>query len=281
MHYSPWTGWGFGFNYNFGWFNFGIGNYSPWSYYGGWWGPAIYRPSYCWTPYRGGYHGGYYGGYYGRRNTVVINNNINIYRNNNIYNRRTGVIGTRDNRRIAAAYPRNASPARSERYGNARPVERRTTRNTGNYDNSRPAVGRTARPANSPRTVAPPAGSNPAASGSTRPTRTFDRSSQTNRTSPSQATSPSRRVYNEGAPQARPQPSGQNRSSVQQPVRSSSSNISRQPRTIERTAPVQRSIQAARQPAQRVERSSAPSRSAGGAERAPRQAGGERRAGRG
>ena len=45
MHYSPWTGWGFGFNFNFGWFNFGIGNYNPWSYYGGWWGPAIYRPS--------------------------------------------------------------------------------------------------------------------------------------------------------------------------------------------------------------------------------------------
>lgn len=281
MHYSPWTGWGFGFNFNFGWFNFGIGNYSPWSYYGGWWGPAIYRPSYCWTPYRGGYHGGYYGGYYGRRNTVVINNNINIYRNNNIYNRRTGVIGTRDNRRIAAAYPRNASPARSERYGNARPVERRTIRNTGNYDNSRPTVGRTAGPANSPRTVAPPAGSNPGSSGSTRPTRTFDRSSQSNRTFPSQATPPSRRVNNEGAaPEARPQPSGQNRSSVQPPVRSS--NINRQqPRTIERTAPVQRSIQPARQPAQRVERSGAPTRSAGGAERASRQAGGERRAGRG
>lgn len=284
MHYSPWTGWGFGFNFNFGWFNFGIGNYNPWSYYGGWWGPAIYRPSYCWTPYRGGYHNGYYGGgyygYYGRRNTVVINNNINVYRNNNIYNRRTGVIDTRDNRRIAAAYPRNASSAGSGRYGNARPVERGATRNFDNYNNSRPTVERTARPANTPRTAFPSAGSNPASSGSARPTRTFDRSSQNDRTSPSQVTPPTRRVNNESTPQARPQPSRQNSSSVQQPVRYSP-NINRQPRTIERAAPVQRSVQAARQPAQRVERSSAPSRSSGGAERASRQAGGERRAGRG
>ncbi|MBN8858252.1 MAG: hypothetical protein J0H29_07670 [Sphingobacteriales bacterium] len=280
MHYSPWTGWGFGFNFNFGWFNFGIGNYSPWSYYGGWWGPAIYRPSYSWAPYRGGYHGGYYGGYYGRRNTVVINNNINIYRNNNIYNRRTGVIGTRDNRRVAAAYPRNASPLPSGRYGNARPVERGVSRNPGNYNNNRPTVGRNAQPGNASPRITPSEGRNPASSGSTRPTRTFDRLPQNNQTSPSQAASPSRRINNENTPQARPQPSGQNRNSGQQPARSFS-NIDRQPRTIERTAPVQRNVQAARQPVQRVERSSAPTRSSGGAERAPRQAGGERRAGRG
>lgn len=282
MHYNPWTGWGFGFNFNFGWFNFGIGNYSPWSYYGGWWGPAIYRPSYSWAPYRGGYHGGYYGGYYRRHNTVVINNNINIYRNNNIYNRRTGVIGTRDNERLAAVYPRNASPRPSVRYGNARPVEREATRNPGNYyNNNRPTVGRTARSENAPRTAAPSAGSNPASPGSARPARTFEqRAPQNNQTSPSQATPPSRRVNNESFPQARPQRFGQDRNSVQQPVRSSS-NIDRLPRTIERAAPVQRSVQPVRQPAQRVERSSAPTRSSGGVERASRQAGGERRAGRG
>jgi hypothetical protein len=139
MHYNPWTGWGFGFNYNYGWFNMGFGDYgyNSWGgYYGGWWGPSVYRPSYCWTPYRGGYHNGYYGSYYGRRggNTVMINNNINVYRNNNIYNTRRGVV-TRDNRRIAS-YNRN-SPTRG--YGNARPTERNS--NYGN-SNNRPIAGR-------------------------------------------------------------------------------------------------------------------------------------------
>ena len=158
MHYNPWTGWGFGFNYNFGWFNMGFGNYgyNPWGYYGGWWGPSVYRPSYCWNAYRGGYRNGYYGGgyygggYYGRRgNTVMINNNINIYRNNNIYNSRRDVV-TRDNRRIAS-YNRD-TPGRG--YGNARPVERNS--NYGN--NSRPIAGRSSqdggfsRPG-SPRTI--------------------------------------------------------------------------------------------------------------------------------
>lgn len=140
MQYNPWTGWGFGFNYNFGWFNMGIGNYSPWGYWGGWWGPSIYRPSYCWAPYGGGYgmHGynrGVYGSYYGRRGNTVIINNRNVYRNNNIYNNRRDVV-TRDNRRPVSY--RNTQSAPVRRFDNARPSERNTT--TGRFDNARPSV---------------------------------------------------------------------------------------------------------------------------------------------
>ena len=133
MHYNPWTGWGFGFNYNMGWFHMSAGNYSPWGW-GGWWGPSIYRPSYCWTPYYGGYRHGYYGNsYYRSRNTVIVNN---VYHNNNIYNRRRDVV-TRDNRR-AVSYNRNAQSAPVRRFNNARPSERNVTRNANT--SSRPSV---------------------------------------------------------------------------------------------------------------------------------------------
>lgn len=122
MHYNPWSGWGFGFNYNWGWFNVGFGSYRPWGYWGGWWGPAVYRPAYCWNGYYGGHYnyGGYYGNYYGRRggNTYIVNN-VNVYRNNNIYNNRRDVV-TRDNRRIAS-YTRTAQSPSGGRYDNARP----------------------------------------------------------------------------------------------------------------------------------------------------------------
>lgn len=147
MHYSPWTGWGFGFNYNFGWFNSGWGIYNNW-YWGGWWGPRIYTPSYCWTPYYGGYRYGYYGSYYGRRNTVIINNNINVYRNNNIYHNRTGVVVTRDNRRNLGYVRNTGTPGRY--VGNARPTERTGGLNPNNA-NSRPTVNRRAETGFSPR----------------------------------------------------------------------------------------------------------------------------------
>ncbi|MFT3748799.1 MAG: hypothetical protein QM768_10800 [Agriterribacter sp.] len=138
MHYNPWTGWGFGFNYNWGWFNTGFGSYNSWGYWGGWWGPSIYRPSYCWNGYYGDHYnyGGYYGGYYGRRggNTYIVNN-VNIYRNNNIYNNRRDVV-TRDNRRIGS-YTR--TPSSPGRYDNARPS---VQRNAGMNNNSRPSVTR-------------------------------------------------------------------------------------------------------------------------------------------
>lgn len=104
IRYNPWFGWGFGFNYSAGWFHTSVGFGRPWGYgYGGWWGPRIYRPSYCYAPYRG--YGGYYsGGFYGRgyrsRPTVNI---VHINRTNNIYNYRgngRGVVVTRDNQRV-------------------------------------------------------------------------------------------------------------------------------------------------------------------------------------
>ena len=134
MHYNPWTGWGFGFNYNMGWFHMSAGNYSPWGW-GGWWGPSVYRPSYCRAPYYGGYRHGYYGNsYYRSRNTVIVNN-INVYHNNNIYNRRRDVV-TRDNRR-PVSYNRSAQSAPVRRFDNARPSERTAGRN--NNNNARPS----------------------------------------------------------------------------------------------------------------------------------------------
>ncbi|HEX5026111.1 MAG TPA: hypothetical protein VFV68_12605 [Agriterribacter sp.] len=135
MHYNPWTGWGFGFNYNMGWFNMGWGGYNSWGWYG-WWGPSIYRPSYCWAPYYGGYKGGYYGHAYHGGNTYIVNN-INVYRNNNIYHSRTDVI-SRDNRR-AVSYNRNARPASARTFNNPRPSERTAGRNINS--SARPSVG--------------------------------------------------------------------------------------------------------------------------------------------
>ncbi len=132
MHYNPWTGWGFGFNYNTGWFNRGWHPYhSSWSY--GWWGPSIYTPAYCFSPYSyyGGYRHGYFGHHY-RGNTVIINN-VNIYRNNNIYNNRMGVVQTRDNR----IYTRSSN-APVRRFSETRPAGR----NQGVINGGRPSVNR-------------------------------------------------------------------------------------------------------------------------------------------
>ncbi|MDE3124365.1 MAG: hypothetical protein KGK14_02525 [Bacteroidota bacterium] len=88
MMYNPWYGWSMGFNYSFGWFNVGFGT-SIWNgWAGGWWGPRIYHPPYCWRP------GNY--GFYGRNirefnnRTVIVNNNRFV--TNNIYNYRHDVI---------------------------------------------------------------------------------------------------------------------------------------------------------------------------------------------
>lgn len=144
MHYNPWTGWGFGFNYNIGWFHMSIGNYGPWGW-GGWWGPAIYRPAYCRTPY----YGGYRHGYYGSRHTVIINN-INVYHNNNIYNNRRDVV-TRDNRR-PVSYNRSTQPAPVRRVGNARPSERTSGRvGNNNTNHARPSERRSSQGTVSPR----------------------------------------------------------------------------------------------------------------------------------
>ncbi|MFY0255465.1 hypothetical protein ACDQ55_16085 [Chitinophaga sp. 30R24] len=95
--YNPWSGWnlGFGWSFNFGWMNF---SFFTGGYYGGWFGPPLYRP-----PYRPwGFNGGYYGRprpHYGRpgrpRPNININRptgNIRPIRNpNNLYRDRQNI----------------------------------------------------------------------------------------------------------------------------------------------------------------------------------------------
>lgn len=197
MHYNPWTGWGFGFNYNFGWFHMSVGNYGPWGW-GGWWGPAIYRPSFCPTPYYGNYRHGYYShGYYGNRNTVIVNN-VNIYHNNNIYNNRRDVV-TRDNRR-SVAYNRSAAAAPVRQFDNARPVERTSGRNINS--NARPVERRTFTGENntgrntSGRNTRESAVSADNNQNSSRPSRRFDGAPATGNTERISRQRPSERINN-------------------------------------------------------------------------------------
>lgn len=129
IRYNPWIGWGFGFNYNDGWFHTSIGFGRPWGYgYGGWWGPRVYRPSYCYSPYRS--HGGYYGGGYysnGYRSRTNVNI-VQINRTNNIYNYRGGRgVVTRDNQRFT---PNNRGREFNNRQGYA-------NRNNNNFNGNR------------------------------------------------------------------------------------------------------------------------------------------------
>ncbi|MBX2925584.1 MAG: hypothetical protein KF746_25525 [Chitinophagaceae bacterium] len=269
MHYNPWTGWGFGFNYNFGWFNTGWGNYNYWGW-GGWWGPSVYRPAYCWTPYRNGYHHGYYGGgYYGRsRNTVIINNNINIYRNNNIYNTRRDVV-TRDVRRTVSS-SRGVQSAPVRRFDDTRQAGRNPVRNGNN--SGRPSVvhennsngGRSPRSTSGTRFEPNTTNreNNPAG---TRPSRSFGSGNNTNGrvTTPSQNNErqqpPVRRQLAEQQPsftprqQAPASPPAGNRQFTPR----SEPRIQRNDAPSVNRQPVQRSFEPARPSApQRVERSS-------------------------
>lgn len=127
VSYNPWVGWGMSYGFSTGWFNMSFG-FGP-SYYGwggGWWGPRMYRPPYCWSPYR--FNGGYYG-----RNAYVYNRNTYIQYNNNIYRNRVGVV-TRDNPRYVT--PPNGRP------GWGRPTA--SDRNPGygtRPNNARPGMG--------------------------------------------------------------------------------------------------------------------------------------------
>lgn len=271
MHYNPWTGWGFGFNYHAGWFHMSVGNYGPWGW-GGWWGPAVYRPAYCWTPYYGHYRHGYYShNYYRSRNTVIVNN-VNVYHNNNIYNYRGGVV-TRDSRRTVS-YDRTVASAPVRRFDNARPVERTSRRDISN--NARPAERRNYTPTDyTPRTSSGrSSGSRPTGtinSSNTRPSRNFGEAPATRsreNTSPQQ--SPQRRINEQSnsrperqiadrevanqrvqTPSVRREPV---RPSVQQPDYRAERPA--QPSVRDRSQPMHRNTEPARNPApQRVERS--------------------------
>ena len=94
VRWNPWYGWSCGLSYTAGPFRFTVGWGGGYHRYGGWWGPARYRPYPA--PYRHGYRAGYRAGYrhgyhhgnrpshYGGGNTININNNIyNRPSNNN------------------------------------------------------------------------------------------------------------------------------------------------------------------------------------------------------
>ncbi len=75
VHYNPYTGWGFGMGYSYGWIGWG---YHP--YYRPYWGPCGYRAG-----YRNGYYNGYHHGYHSSINNGVGNGyragSQNAYRN--------------------------------------------------------------------------------------------------------------------------------------------------------------------------------------------------------
>ena len=113
MLYNPWYGWGFGFAYNLGWFNFDL-DWDGW--WGGWWGPGAYYP-FAWGWGFGHWPHGFYGGGY------AFPHSWHMYAHNNIYHGRPGVVdrngfarGGED--RPGAGFRRGESPAFSDRRGN-------------------------------------------------------------------------------------------------------------------------------------------------------------------
>lgn len=110
MNYNPWTGWSMCVGVSYGCFHMSFGG--P-MFYGGWWGPPMYRPPYA-MPYN---H------YYGRGPVYVRNTNINInvnnynrnnFTQNNIYNNHTQ--GVRP-----AAQPTGRQPATTGTRASTRP----------------------------------------------------------------------------------------------------------------------------------------------------------------
>ncbi len=79
MIYTPWYGWGFGFDFGYDWFNLGFDwGWGGWC--GGWWGPAFYYPA-CWghVPY----------GFYGHRAAPPFRTWVHAH--NNLYHERPGI----------------------------------------------------------------------------------------------------------------------------------------------------------------------------------------------
>jgi len=82
MWYDPWLGWTFGFDYGPDWFNWDV----VWEggfWFGGWWGPVVYRPPYiAWNLARQGFYG---------RNSYRIQERLFRY-GNNLYRNVPGVL---------------------------------------------------------------------------------------------------------------------------------------------------------------------------------------------
>ncbi|MDF2190983.1 hypothetical protein [Paraflavitalea sp. CAU 1676] len=181
IRYNPWFGWGFGFNYNSGWFHSNVGWGNSWGYgYGGWWGPRVYRPSYCYAPYRS--HGGYYsGGYYGNGYRSRTNVNVvQINRTNNIYNYYGGRgVVSRDNRRVdpntGRTFNRGGYANRNYNNGNYSRGGARYDNNN-NYNRPNNDSRFTSRPRVSDRSTAGPRGDD--RNGNNTPGRSIDNGSQ-------------------------------------------------------------------------------------------------------
>ncbi len=146
MHYNPYYGWGVGFHYSAGWFNYSV--YRG-GYHGGYWGPPMYRPPYYRPPgYPPYYRPPYYPPhgyrppvatpyYRGGNNNVTINNNINtnIYRNNKS-------VTTNDRVRPMPSTRPSTMPATRPATG----TPNNSLPSTGNPNNRLPSTQPTARP---------------------------------------------------------------------------------------------------------------------------------------
>ncbi len=139
VRYNPWYGWGFGFSYGTGRFNFSIG-FGGWGGYGGWWG----RPYYG---YGAGYHRGWHHGYRagaaaGYRAGRYTAARSNLYRSQNNRARAT-TRPAQASRPTARPAPNRANDVFSDRSGN---VYRRTQsgdwqqRGGGNWQNRQPSA---------------------------------------------------------------------------------------------------------------------------------------------
>lgn len=182
VRYNPWFGWGFGFNFNAGWFHIGINIGRPWGgyYSGGWWGPRYYSMPYCYRPYYGGRPHGYYNPYYYDNRVRSIHY---ATRTNNIYHNRSYVV-TRDVQRVVTSNRSNYGRRDGLGYNNTNNIHREPRYNTNNrgtqYNNrngqprsNQPAIrnydrnNRTDYPQSRQREIRPNTGSRPNTNGTT------------------------------------------------------------------------------------------------------------------
>jgi len=131
MLYNPWYGWGFGFDYNLGWFNFGLG-WDDW--FGGWWGPEAYYP-FCW-----GWGFGYWPhGFYGRG--PGFEHRFHMYAHNNLYHGRSGIQEHSEFRqsRPGGGFRHGEGPTFTDRHGNVfQRDERGQWQNRTGHEDTRP-----------------------------------------------------------------------------------------------------------------------------------------------
>ncbi len=118
MWYDPWIGWTFGLDYGPDWINVDVA-WGGGFWFGGWWGPVVYRPPYiAWNPA----HRGLYG-----RNSYRPGEHLFRY-GNNIYHDRPGILDREPSERVTTdregnVYRRNTQGNWDERHDGAwRPV---------------------------------------------------------------------------------------------------------------------------------------------------------------